>query len=172
MVSDKLIDDRELFSKPPTSLARDTVMANSKLRNDLLQLRTSFADRRLARSITRAVIQDGDIVAAHRQLEEEARTDREYAQTLSSGNRRAHLTLPAPPVLEPDNETLSRLAGLYISGDTGRALMPNNLRETETAGIEEQTALVVRNHECVICGDTKSYFEVLRVPCGKVLWKP
>lgn len=76
---------RELYYLPRTSKIHDTLVANLNMANELLRLRTHRADRRLARSITRAVVRDGDMVTAHSQQEEQARRDHEVAQTLDQG---------------------------------------------------------------------------------------
>jgi hypothetical protein len=134
---------------------------------ELERLRSNLSDRRMTRSIANAVEQDGPLVAATAFEEEAARRDHVLAQRLNGGR-----AMPEAPEHEEtlDDQLLSKLAGMYLSEDSGVALF-NDCEEEETGGSSS-----VRgghradrrnvNRRCVACQETKKFFDVISGPCN------
>ena len=157
---------RAKLSKQGTAASDgDAVIAVSLLRRNLEEVRRNISDRRMTQSIAAAVVTDGPLVSSRAQQEETARRDREMARQLQNG-RQAQPTSSAPPLPEVNDAFLSKLAGLYVSETAGRALMhpevPREERDKATGAILPQRT----RHQCCACQDTKSYFDVIKAPCG------
>ncbi|KPI38602.1 uncharacterized protein AB675_4128 [Cyphellophora attinorum] len=130
-------------------------------------------DRRMALSMAAAVITDGPLIASHIRFEQIATHDHGLAlQMQSAENARRPMTLtdrhlPPPGETEPDRDQmifLARLAGRYISPAACEILLPSDILTTEQqAGNSSSLAAI---HECVICGDSKYWYETLLMPCG------
>ena len=148
-----------------TSEDQDAQLSASLLRQNLEALRDSISDRRMACSIATAVIFDGSRVSAHAREEEIARRDNEMAQQLQTG-RQPPATSPAPNSIDVDDASLSKMTGLFVDEDMGLAIMPVTTLEAETIRPTGNWGPRPKLHDCVICGDQKSFFEILKAPCG------
>ncbi len=135
-------------------------------RQNLEDVRNSFSDRRMARSIANAAIEDGSRVTSHAREEQVACHDHQMARQLQAG-RRIQANLVAPRATEIDDATLSKLAGLFVSETVGRNLMPIDTYVQETNKPAGGKGPRPKLHECVACGDKKTYFEVFKAPCGE-----
>lgn len=144
----------------------DVEASASLFRHNLEEIRTSFSDRRMARSIANAVIEDGSRVSAHTREEQMARRDREMARQLQTG-RQPQTSAGAQEPTQVDDATLSRMAGLFVSESVGRALMPIEMLVQETTKPSGGKGHRPKLHQCSACGDKKSYFEVIKAPCGE-----
>jgi hypothetical protein len=129
-------------------------------------------DRRMALSMAAAVMMDGPLIASHLRSEQIATHDHGLAlQMQSAENARRPMTLTTqnlpPPAEEPDRDQmifLAQLAGRYISPAACEMPLPSDILAMEQqAGNSPSLAA---NHECVICGDNKFWFDVLLMPCG------
>ena len=147
------------------SMVDDAEVAASLLRQNLEAVRDSILDRRMAKSIANAVTLDGTLVVTSVQEEEVTARDREVAQQLQDG-RELQPGVPTPPRTHVDDNTLSRLAGLYMSERSGRSFMPLRTLAQETIRSTGATGWQAKRHRCMICGDSKSYFETFKAPCG------
>ena len=143
----------------------DIRLAASLLRQNLEAVCTCISDHSMTQSIAKAVVEDGALVSTKAEEEAAARRDRDMAQQLQSG-RQPLRTLGAAPALRVDDDALSRLAGLFMSERSGRALMTMPTLMQETIRSNGGTGPQVKRHDCVACGDTKSYFEVFKAPCN------
>ena len=110
---------------------------------------------------------DGTVVTACAREEQIARHDHTLAQRLRDGNNIAHVAVPAAEPPNIDDTTLSRLAGLFVSAHAGRAIVykdaPGRGTKRRRDGEEVRPD---GNRDCVACGDSKAFFDLLSVACG------
>ena len=152
--------------KPPLSKERNALAANLLYRRNLQELETNINDRHLAESMARAVVEDASVIANLVREEERAREDRSMAISMAPRQPNTGLSPALPQVEEHHGELLARMASMYVSRNTGRALMPNDVLERETQRRGNQGQANQQSHQCIICFENKSYFDVLTVPCN------
>lgn len=133
----------------------------------LESLRSNLSDRRMTQSIANAVQQDGTLLAAVAFEEDVACRDHLFARRLN-GNGATHDVAEHSETI--DDQLLSKLAGMYLSEDTGLELF-NACEEGETGGLSSRRgggAVENRriNRYCVACQETKKYFDVMSGPCN------
>lgn len=130
-------------------------------------------DRRMAQSITNANLNDHKVIDAILRMEKQDRDNQEVARRLAGVAAGSNLNVnpihdQRPPsyneATSQDKPTLSKLAGLWVSEDAGKALHPDRSQTGVDMGITTQL-------NCVACGDEKSYFEVIDAPCGHIYCK-
>ena len=125
-------------------------------------------DARLAQSIVDAKLTDLPAIAEAAKEEQQAREDRELAIRLAGpgnvpGARVNNLDLHPPYEEVASTPKMAKLAGLYVGERAGRALHPAN-KDNDPEPEPEFDELL--HHECVVCGDKKSYFGVADLICG------
>lgn len=156
----------------PTS-NNDNLIAIEIYLDQIESQHTFEKDRRLAESITHAKLNDLYAIDAIVRAEKQDAEDRELARRLAGNNGGRNVTnnamsRPPPPsydeAIGQSTPTLSKLAGLWVSEDAGKALHPDHLQGDVDMGIASQI-------ECAACGDGKSYFEVMDAPCGHTYCK-
>lgn len=148
--------------------ARETPAGNAGLEislhlRELQRIRTIFTDQQMAESMSAANLNDAAAIAAISHEEHAAQCDHEMALALQGGRNRAtrtNINRPAATTnsTEIDATVLSKLAARHVSVSAGEALLPSTGQETDS---QSQRA----NRDCVICLDSKPWFELLSVPC-------
>lgn len=154
-------------------------LAAIKIHLDEVERQATVAkDHRMAQSIIDAKLTDTNVIAAFAEEEKRAHDDRQYARTFAGGAAGvdpAGDNQPTPEqVIEASSTpTMSKLAGLWVSEEAGRAFHPSGKQQTVIDGDSEgrmQDEWVVERSvleaTCISCTEKKSYFEVLPVPCG------
>ncbi|ETN42268.1 uncharacterized protein HMPREF1541_04209 [Cyphellophora europaea CBS 101466] len=130
----------------------------------------SDADRRMAESMTAAVLSDGPLITTHIREEEVAAHDHRLARRLDDEFKRTRRMTPPtdgdlPPLsslpCESEMAFLSKIAGLFVSESAARSLLPNNILVAET----EANGQLKASHQCTICLDSKTWVEVFQAPC-------
>lgn len=140
----------------------DSQLTLLTMQMELNQLMTTHDDRRMARSISRAVNDNGIAVTVAMLEEARASDDRRLALRLAG-----HEDQPRPEHIrrvnvDLEDEALEKLAKLSIyegykeSGD----LEEERCGSAKSLGSEQTDRI-----ECVACLDSKSYFDVAEVPC-------
>lgn len=174
------LDDLEEF-KARTGKHRDggeidVEVAAGLLQEDLDHLRTLLADRRMTRSIARAVCADGAILAQTVLEEDMAHGDRTLAHQLNGDT-----TIDSEANHHPEpvgGEVLSKLAGLYVSEELGQELAASYISPRDEGmgtegGPETSTRAAARkdtndgnlDHRCEACHEPKKYFDVVAASC-------
>ncbi|KAK8042346.1 hypothetical protein PG994_012829 [Apiospora phragmitis] len=137
----------------------------------------SALDRRIARSIQRAVREDADTLKKIVDEEDMATQDRRMSLELSRGVARQPIASPAAStgiiksVEDEDMELLEKMSYLYVSEHDGTdELDEQSDDETVIVGQEAESsrwaaARPHRTRECVACGDRRHFTDVLRAPC-------
>lgn len=158
----------------------DNDLAMTMFRDDLENMSLIIADRKMGRSITRAVTMDAALLSNSVPREQVAADDRAVAQRLSGNKSSLQGTdiprISGPLVLE---ETLSaRLIDQYITplrgfdDESDAEFSIGDDTEEQAAGESSswaasrkaQTASAPRN--CVACDTTRPLFKLLHAPCG------
>lgn len=135
---------------------------------ELDQQVTTFNDRRMARSIARAVYDDGIAVTIAAQEEARASDDRRFALRLAG-----HQEPPRPerPVsINHEDKILERFANLSLYDNCNGLQDDENdfcggpkgesSRSTEALGVGKPEKI-----ECQVCTDRKAFFDVAELPC-------
>lgn len=158
----------------------DNDLAMTMFREGLENMSLIIADRRMGRSMTRAVIMDAKLLTDSAAQEQIAANDRAMAQRLSGNTTSLRdteiLRICAPPVLE---ESLSaRLFDQYVKPlrefDEESDVNSSSADETDGQEASEssswaasrrvQMASLPRN--CVACDTSRPLFKLLHAPCG------
>lgn len=154
----------------------DAQLALSLLGQDLESIRSFISDRQMAQSIANAVQADAHEISSVMREEDTAYEDHAFAQRLN-GSDTTSGSRPQPHTLT--GGTLARLAGQYISENAGQDLFNStgagkrgHVDEAVEAGRSAKRlatnglSSVSSQLDCIACGETKKYFEVVEVPCG------
>lgn len=153
--------------KNPVGKPSDADIALSAYRAELLNNKTTIEDRRMGRSISDAVRDDGSIIATVREEERSATQDREMACRLGGVEIPKQLTLE--PFLEPDVdvEVLRQLSTLNCSDKCEH--------DNDEEGAEGSSSKLVHGvgeetwhgpqKQCVACQDNKAKYDTLEAPC-------
>jgi len=122
------------------------------------------ADARIAKSFATANITDAKAIEAARlEMEEEAAGNSEY----DNEEDIATMKEQARPATS-DTRQLSKLAGAYVSPQAGKLIVgERRLSQQQLSGWQygEEPSITLRKYDCTACGDTKEYFEVMKMPC-------
>lgn len=166
------IDDlrSRLTGKQREGIRTDAELALLLASENLDSVRLTISDRRMTQSIADAVQTDGEIVAAAAFEEDVATRDRVMAQGLD-GNRAAPQDQVCDHQETLDNSLLAKLAGMYLSEEKGMELLYSGGEqpvegESSTGRVQSDTAASNIDRQCIACGDTKKYFDVISGPCG------
>lgn len=126
-------------------------------------------DARLARSIVDAKLSDLRALTIAAEEEKQAAADHQYARRLAGTgnapplrNSRFDLRQNLDNAFADKSPIVSKLAGLYISREAGKALYPST----------DDTDATEREVQCSVCLNSKSYFEVTTTACGHHYCKP
>lgn len=141
-------------------------------------------DRKMAQSIALAVHRDGRMIYESYQQEDQIARDRTLAMNPGSSGVEAEACSKSKPQVYADeleaedawldDEMLEKIAALYnadvrISNDSSPSLGDENSDpqpESSTWASSRVTNSAPKMGHCVACGDTKDFFEVVRVPCN------
>ncbi|OAP62769.1 hypothetical protein AYL99_01996 [Fonsecaea erecta] len=153
----------------------DAEIAAGLLEESLGDLRTFLADRRMTKSIARAVQADGTILTQNALAEEAALEDHALAHRLNGTNIDSEVKIPSKSI---DDTTLSKLAGLYVSEALGQTLANCHIGPDLVQGADEEPETSTRaamrrdtrdgnlNRHCEACREPKKYFDVVAAPCN------
>ncbi|KAI9744616.1 MAG: hypothetical protein M1818_002145 [Claussenomyces sp. TS43310] len=141
-----------------------------------LERDTSFiADRRMARSMVRAVLTDGNIVTESRSLEQAAARDREIACRLG-GHETTSMDAPWKMNSEEmDEELVAKMADTYLSypghDDDHNFKYHDTVTDDESpskaaSSLSNGKAIRTKSRLCVACQEYKKSAQVARAPCG------
>ncbi|KIW21806.1 uncharacterized protein PV07_12768 [Cladophialophora immunda] len=161
------LHDLEEFKQSRTGKQRegsgsDAEIAAGLLEETLGDLRTFLADRRMTKSIARAVQADGIILTQSALEEEAAHEDHALAHRLNGTNIDSEVKVHSESI---DDTTLSKLAGLYVSEALGRGT--DEEPETSTwAAMRRDTRDGNPDRHCDACREPKKYFDVVAAPCN------
>ena len=171
-ISDLTRLQARISTKRTTPKDKDVRTAATVQRGDFEAVRRTILDRRMAQSIQDAVTSDPALIAANAKEEEIARRDRELARQLEEAEDSDDEVpdLPQPPFPESqtsvNTDMLARLAGLFVSESASKEIssgIRSLFRPLDQRPMPFRQALEA--HECVICGDLKSHYEVTQVSC-------
>jgi hypothetical protein len=102
-----------------------------------------YSDLTMSRSIARAVAQDGNIIASHSMVEEQATHDRDQALGWDSAPVAPRSVVSPTP--EPDDELLRKMQALYMDDEAWPSVS-----EAESSG-DTAICLQCGSHTCTIC---------------------
>ncbi|KAL7624603.1 hypothetical protein AAE478_006170 [Parahypoxylon ruwenzoriense] len=131
------------------------------------------SDRRMTRSVQRAIQADGDALGQSEREERMARNDREISAALSRGID------PAPNATtvddaDPSNaelEIFDKLSAIYVDGIDDdddlevRTLLGGQPESSSWAAVR-QSRRTTPKRNCLACDETKHFTDIARAPCG------
>lgn len=137
-------------------------------------------DRSMAQSVAMAILQDGDFIATTFREEQQAARDRDFAMRLddtaapreAERPRKMHKRNHKDPW--EDDEMLEKFTAIYMKApDEPMPDVQSRNYDSDGTVAESSTWAAARKtnsrrplKNCVICGEEKDFFEVLRVPCN------
>ena len=130
-------------------------------------------DQTMARSLTRAVISDAELLKDSITEETRAIYDRAMAQRLSTKTRSSEGRVVA--VSEPtiNDGLVARLAAVYISGQSEGLIAVDDTQDETFIATESSAWAASRSapsnathHQCTSCATSKPLFDVFQAPCG------
>jgi len=122
---------------------------------------TSYKDRRMAQSISRAIQDDAPTLAAEIAQEAQAERDRITAATLSGHPALSRRGSTASTTDIPSGDIIKRLRGLNIFKDNDTCSLIGDDEDNDTG--EGPSRLPT--HECVACSDRKPAVQTYSAPC-------
>lgn len=153
---------RSIKQDPPVD---DAGRAASARLIELQRIRTAITDRQMAESMSTATLEDAALIAAMFADEEAERYDHEVALALQNGG---NAPVPTTNDQAATNESpeldalmLSKLAARHVSVSAAEALLFTSAAQKESESQPQRS-----NRDCVICLDSKPWYELLSVPCG------
>ena len=146
--------------------AKDAELAVEAYKLELETLAQFNVDKALSRSMARAVALDGDVIASHCQMEEQANQDRKQATSQDPSASAGNSAAPDESDKDGmDDELLHKLQHLYM-GDNGLSSNVEAESSTWAAARAEKENVKDFNRTCIACGDTTPFFDVARCPCS------
>lgn len=141
---------------------------------ELKERDTIIADRRMARSLTRAVLSDAAIVAELLTQEDVITRDRALAYDIAGISTNSAAAEQTTTDCELNDSLIARLAALYVPGekDNCDALETASHNSGSLGGESSAWALsrkkpsITTHHRCTACDIERPYFSVCRTPCG------
>lgn len=139
-------------------------LAATLLEENIENVRTLLADRRMTKSIAEAVQSDGTLLRRSNLEEEIACEDHAFAHRLDGSNVESEVILHP---INLDDELLAKLAGAYVLEELGRELAtteaqvldPEEDSEAETsawaASRKRREDTNAQNHMCEACRENK-----------------
>lgn len=160
------------------SITGDDLTSIELYLNELESALTFEKDHRLAQSIVQAKLTDFHAIDEIVRAEQQDYEDRQLALRLAGRTGGAidnNAAANRPPtsydeVIGQTTPLLSKLAGLWVSEDAGRALHPDNKQGYVDLEPEFDEALATKM-DCAVCGDSKSFFELVEVSCKHMYCK-
>ncbi|MCJ1425875.1 hypothetical protein MMC29_003775 [Sticta canariensis] len=146
----------------------DADLAMTTYKKELQDRITILADRCMSRSLAQAIVSDATILSESRAQENTAVKDRALALRLAEGK--------TPPVTSEqttaadalDDSTIARLAALYVPDRSEDAPQDDDVAGAESSAWagSRKKPLAVFHRRCTACDSEKSFFDVIRAPCG------
>lgn len=175
---------RNAKGKQRQGTVSDAALALQMYTEELTACRATMTDRKMAQSVTLAILRDERLVHEAQLLERQAIRDRETAISLKAGDE----TNPHVPRAGQDTgkgevndtdvwedpEMLSKVAAIYmIEPEFSSPPQLVSDSDTEEGTVAESSTWAAKRRtkdkpmlgHCVACGDDKDFFDVARVPC-------
>ncbi|ODH12774.1 hypothetical protein ACO22_07928, partial [Paracoccidioides brasiliensis] len=135
---------------------------------DLEALQASLQDSRIARSISRAVEEDAPAIAAILQEENAAVNDQWIALSLGGGQHVPRLQ--APELQELKRKTLDMSFKIDVAdgsseGERSTSLTKAQVKAGGSKNNTDEFSPETLRLECVICLETKIFFDIVETPC-------
>lgn len=192
IVQMQLQDSEELAGcskgKQREGTVTDAQLAMQMYVEDLNNCDSYLQDRNMAQSVAMAILADGEFIAEAFREEQQAARDREMAMRLDARDNRGDAG-PAPKASKrskkmrkknhkdpwEDAEMLEKVAAIYMKApDKSMPDVQAVDDDSDNATVAESSAFAATRktknkrplRSCIICGDDKDFFEVLRVPCN------
>jgi IBR domain, a half RING-finger domain len=151
----------------------DAELARNIYREDLERVAAIASDQRMTESIAQAVELDGPKIVESLVAEEVSERDHNLARQLASGTKPSAQAPSASSAkgCNLDDETLDKLAALYVAVPSEHDLLIYGSDDDEPAESSSRAARTARASEpffrqCVLCQENHKFFEVARAPCG------
>lgn len=177
----QLADLEELRDNTPgkqrAGESQDVDVAANVLEENMRSLQVLLADKRMTKSIARAVERDGALIVETVSEEATAHGDHELARRMGGRHERFPQTASNPVKTDLHDDILAKLAATYISEDLGLRLgkehrLPESYDE-EDDNMPEGSAWAARrsnqagqvSRRCVACHEHKKFFDVIAAPC-------
>ncbi|RYC62010.1 hypothetical protein CHU98_g4193 [Xylaria longipes] len=152
--------------KQPEGIETDTEVAFNLFIEELQDAETLSADRRMTRSIQRAIQLDGDALLQSQNEEQIAEYDHNLSVSLSNGEREPQATLQP---LTHDDELIEKMACIYITGiediESDDDTIATGQPEGSAWAASRQVKRTRQKRLCEACGEQKHFAELSRAPC-------
>lgn len=148
--------DRLIKGKQREGDASDAELAAELYKAELEIMFCLVSDRAMSRSLARAVVLDGDIIAAHADVEQQAEQDREQALTWDTLGQTERQRQPPETI---DDEMINKLVCLYMEDVHSKA-------GESSSQAAKRTGSANRQCRCEACHADFPFFDVLRCPCS------
>lgn len=140
-------------------------------KEELQGLQTFVSDRRMGRSISRAVQNDGEYITAARVEEENALRDHHLACTLGGMRESQEEVADKLAYVDVDDELLRRLSILNNSQKPFSTFEESHVTGEPSASGSASGHIIdsdIPRRQCVACQERKHTFDVLEAPCHHV----
>jgi hypothetical protein len=152
----------------------DAELALSLMKAELELNEMIISDRRMTRSIARAVQLDGNIMTDALSQEQVAASDREVAYRLGGHHTPRTINPWTISAAEMDDELLNKLNALYVSVPVDDDEESGPAPSDEILEISHERSLIASNSDplrtktvrCTACQEFKKFYHVARAPCG------
>jgi hypothetical protein len=177
------LEDTQEISSSFKGKAREGELSDAELafklyKQELDHNASILSDRRMTRSIARAVQSDGDILTHAMSLEQTAARDRDMACALSGSGISSNVRPWTVTAEEIDGELMSKLAALWMSpmeefeGREQMLPLKHDVDATDEPITHGESSLWAstrpassKTHYCTACQENKKFTEVVRAPC-------
>ncbi|KAK3669792.1 hypothetical protein LTR78_010309 [Recurvomyces mirabilis] len=187
----QLQDSQELATKTKGKQREDTVndgeLAFQMYVEELTNIGSMLSDRKMAQSLTTAVLLDGHLIQREHELEDQVLRDRQFARSIQ-GDETLVNPISKPRYQEEhhewvNDEYLPKLAPIYMrepvtpSGTTPPPLTFDSdsdgtiVESSQWAATREKKRQPKKGH-CIACGEDMDFFDVARVPCDHEYCRP
>lgn len=132
---------------------------------------TIILDRRMTKSIAKAVQTDGEILVDSLVEEDRTAQDRQLAQNMSRNPSRTefHTSFQVAATGKLDDELIEKLNALYVAGPEEvieEQCTPGPEAETSASGAARKSKASRLDRRCISCLEHKKFFDVARAPCN------
>ena len=141
-----------------SSTQNDWEFARELFKADLKAQQQIEADRRLAASIRRAVVQDAEIIALETTKNQQLQDDHEFARRLASGQTTADIPVNVPPAnIPPVQSSLKRPKLSHFTHPRSTGMGPSH-STIESPGPDDKIF-------CDVCMELLNDYESVALPC-------
>ncbi|KAK5109351.1 hypothetical protein LTR62_007120 [Meristemomyces frigidus] len=161
----------------------DGALALQMYIEDLTTMSAVLDDRRIAQSVTTAVLLDSRFLRREYELQDQAARDHQLARSMQDDGA----AVPAHASTKPssggeqdiwmDDEFLAKMAAMYVGPSTPPALVYDSDSDGTVAESSHWAAVRGKNEtpkkgHCIACGDDMDFIDVARVPCNHEYCRP